>query len=188
MIYKSLLIFIKALEGREITVPEGSVLWGIASDALEMISAYRKDAITFIERDDPVNSIAAAYYACGWADSAAVLGIINYSSIHPDLFCIDSLPTSKKEGLIKKKIKYRNMLSEALSSVDVAPDTGSRLFQAGLRYQCVIKCTLQFGNTFSVFQYDEKSLGWYSYGHAWADLGVRAGIFRIKCNSYLFSV
>lgn len=188
MSQKSLFIFIEALDGIEIAVPEGSVLWGVAFEVLEMISAYRKDTITFYKRGDLVNSIAAAYYACGWADSATVLGLIKPSSSHPDLFCIDGFFHSKNEILLKKKIKYQNMLSEALTSIETAPDTGSKLFQTGLRYLCVIKCALDFGDFFSISHHDELSLGWYSYGHAWADVGIRAGLFRIKCRKSLFSV
>ncbi|AGB05063.1 hypothetical protein AciM339_1198 [Aciduliprofundum sp. MAR08-339] len=72
----------KAYEKVRISVPENSHLYPIARDFLGMARAYIEDAEYFRKKGDYVRALGAIYYAHGWLDAGARLGIFDVEDDH----------------------------------------------------------------------------------------------------------
>jgi len=181
-------LYLEALSRTRIAVPEGSLLYRVASEVVEMAAAYHSDGVVFLRTGDVVNALAAFAYGLGWLDAGSRLGLIEPLAAHsPDLVnaCI---PDSQSAHLDEKTHRYRRMLDAALGTVETAPDEASPLHAgAGEFYSAAqswyakgVKC-LDAGDR-------AGALAWFSYGYAWLDAGIRAGLFRIAGERGLFTV
>jgi len=72
----------KAYEEVKIAPPENSHLYPIARDFLNMAKAYIEDAKYFREKGDYVRALGAIYYAHGWLDAGARLGLFDVGGDH----------------------------------------------------------------------------------------------------------
>ena len=67
----------RALKKARISPPGRSHLLRVAEDFYGMAESYWKDAVSFMESGDYVQSFGAVYYAHAWLDAAARLGLID---------------------------------------------------------------------------------------------------------------
>lgn len=67
----------EALKKLRISVPENSLMWEYAKNALEMIESYFSDAKHFRDKGDLLNAFAALNYSYGWIDSLVRLGVFD---------------------------------------------------------------------------------------------------------------
>lgn len=72
----------KAYEKVKISMPENSHLYPIAVDFLNMAKAYIEDAEYFRKIGDYVRALGAIYYAHGWLDAGARLGLFDVEDDH----------------------------------------------------------------------------------------------------------
>lgn len=164
---------------------EGTPLGRIVEEMKEMIGSYLADARSFEEKDDLVNAYASLTYAHGWMDAGLFLGYFNGDS--PSLFLTDDtiIPVSQEDRLIEKRNRYEKMLTLAIRSVEMAPESGSPFYQAAID---ILKKAKE-----GTFDPDTKgshllaSLGRISYGYGWLDAGIRAGLFIITQHPELFT-
>ncbi len=77
----------KAYEKVKISVPESSHLYPIARDFLNMAKAYMEDAEYFRRNGDYLRALGSIYYAYGWLDAGARLGIFDVDDDH-ELFTL----------------------------------------------------------------------------------------------------
>ncbi|MFQ5909353.1 MAG: DUF357 domain-containing protein [Thermoplasmata archaeon] len=75
LVEKDIEITRKALEKIVIASPEKSHLEKVAEDFLLMGKSYFKDALFFYEEGDLVKAYGCVYYAHGWLDAGARLGL-----------------------------------------------------------------------------------------------------------------
>ncbi len=71
----------------KISVPENSHLYPIARDFMNMAKAYIEDAKYFKGKGDYVRALGAIYYAHGWLDAGARMGLFDVGDNH-DLFTL----------------------------------------------------------------------------------------------------
>ena len=57
--------------------PPGSISHREGEEVMEMARAYCRDAGTFSRNSDPVNELAACWYALAWLDCGECLGIVS---------------------------------------------------------------------------------------------------------------
>jgi len=72
----------KAYEKIKIAPPQNSHLYPIARDFLNMAQAYIEDAKYFRENGDYIRALGAIYYAHGWLDAGARLGLFDVGDDH----------------------------------------------------------------------------------------------------------
>ena len=181
------LALIRVYEETGSLIPKTSPLGMVSSDIREMITSYLSDAASFHVCNDIVNEYASLAYAHGWLDAARYLGFLDgeqTSLILPD---DGQFPALQHERLIEKTGRYEKMLNEAISSVLVAPQTGSPLYQAAMFIAG--KATDAGTGIRAVNSGDGYAavLGELSYAYGWLDAGVRAGLFRVTGNPHLFT-
>jgi hypothetical protein len=184
------LLFRAALRETEIAVPAGTFLYRVAGEVREMASAYCSDGTTLLDDGDPVNALASFAYGLGWLDSGCALGLLipDLSASHPPGAVDASIPDACISRLHEKTHRYRRMLHEALPSVEVGPDGGSPMY-AGARAFLDVAGTLYADGVVCLNAGDlAASLCRLSYGYAWLDAGIRAGLLRILDRRDLFTV
>lgn len=71
----------------KISVPQSSHLYPIAKDFLNMAKAYIEDAKYFRSKGDYIRALGSIYYAHGWLDAGARLGIFDVGENH-ELFTL----------------------------------------------------------------------------------------------------
>ena len=77
LIQKDLKITKRALKKVKIIAPKKSYAQKIATDFLEMATAYYNDALHFKEQNDQLRAVACVNYAHGWLDAGARLGVFD---------------------------------------------------------------------------------------------------------------
>lgn len=77
LVQKDLEVTRKAIEKIKIVAPEKSYARKMAEDFFNMAESYYKDARHFLEKGDIVKSYGCVYYAHGWLDAGARLGIFD---------------------------------------------------------------------------------------------------------------
>ncbi len=77
----------RAMNKVKIAPPEDSHLYPIARDFLNMAKAYMEDAKYFREKGDYIRALGAIYYAHGWLDAGARLGLFDVEGDH-ELFTL----------------------------------------------------------------------------------------------------
>lgn len=178
------------LQAIRINAPSGSLFGSIAAEIVEMASCYVKDGRHFIETGDPVNAVASFSYAAGWLDCGYCLGIITCPAPGPDFLSAgaDTVPDSVTPGLIEKTARYERLLGKAVRALASAPEAGTRPLEYAKRVLFVAEVYLSHGRAMRGDSRLVKALASFSYGHAWLDAGLRAGLFRVASDRDLFTV
>lgn len=181
-------LFREALRKTSVTVPEGTLLFRVAEEVLEMTSAYQSDGMAFLRGGDPVNALAAFAYGLGWLDAGSRLGLLSPPAVHPPDSGDAEIPDAKRAHLDEKTHRYRRMLSAALAAVGTGPDESSPL-SAGAEAFCAAAESWYAEGVERLEAGDlPGALARFSYGYAWLDAGVRAGLFSIAGDRGLFTV
>jgi hypothetical protein len=181
-------LFSAALRRTSITVPGGTLLYQVAGEVLEMAAAYRSDGMGFLRGGDPVNALAAFAYGLGWLDAGSQLGLLGPQTVHPPDTVDAEIPASRRAHLNEKTHRYRRMLSAALAAVGTGPDVASPL-HAGARTFYAAADSWYAEGVESLDAGDlPGALARFSYGYAWLDAGIRAGLFLIPGDRSLFTV
>lgn len=168
-------------------VPKATILNGIAVEILEMVNSYASDAGVFLKKGDSVNAFAAAAYGYGWLDCGIYLGFLAGRETAPIPTLENTITPDLKEHLSEKTGRYKKMLTDAVSCVEISADTGSLMFTAAEKILRTAKSHLSAGNI--IMKADEvNALSIISYGYGWLDCGVRAGLFQIKGDRHLFTI
>jgi uncharacterized protein len=177
------------LADADVTVPEGAILSSAADDILEMASAYHADGWSFYMSGDRVNALAAFAYGIGWLDAGCALGLLVCQKGHPTLDQFrDAMPEGLLEHLHEKTTRYHTLLELALAQVEEGPDPESPLFRGAVRFLSAARSGLENGNVSMRGRDCTNALAWLSYGYAWLDAGVRAGLLSIRDRRDLFTV
>jgi len=180
--------FGEALSRTGIAVPEGSLLYRAAEEVLEMAAAYRDDGMTFLSGDDPVNALAGFAYGLGWLDAGLRLGLLAPPAAHPPGDMDACIPDAKIAHLHEKTHRYRRMLRSALGMVEAAPDPASPLHGGSREFHAVAASWYVEGvERLEAGDY-AGALACLSYGYAWLDAGIRAGLLQVTGERDLFTV
>jgi len=180
--------FSEALQEISIAVPEGALLFRAAAEVLEMAAAYRSDGFSFLRGGDPVNALAAFAYGLGWLAAGSRLGLLGPLALHPPENVEAAIPESRRAHLDEKTHRYRRMLSAALASVGTGPDGSSPLHAGAEEFRAAAASWYAGGVEYLEVDDLPAALARFSYGYAWLDAGVRAGLFAITGDRGLFTV
>jgi len=172
-----------------IPVPPGSIYFPIARDLEGMACSYLSDGDHFLSSGDPVNALASWAYALGWIDAGASLGLFS-TEVQDAGWIFSAIPSSTGDAahLQEKTARYQSLLFSAITSVVPAPEPETDLYPASERFIMASVVSREFGRFFCTMGRLHNALGSYSYGHAWLDTGVRAGLFRVTGRREIFSV
>ncbi len=172
-----------------ITVPEGTCLHRTAGEFGEMVAAYVNDGRVFFEHGDLVNAHAAFTYGRGWFDSGCLIGLFVPSRQPEDLpFFRETMPLRLYDHLLEKTGRYARMLEEAHGAVEVAPDRESPLHEGAEVMRELAWGSLATGRDWRERGALINALGRFSFGYAFLDAGIRAGMLRITKKRHLFTV
>jgi hypothetical protein len=169
--------------------PPGSICHREGGEVIEMALAYCRDAATFSQNCDPVNELAACWYALAWLDCGECLGII--STVPARREWPPGLPVigpDAGEKLEEKAVRYQRLLTEACNGLERAGEGKTTPGDAADRILVVGKCFLAWGMGYLGEGRMNLALACFSYGHGWLDCGVRTGLFRITGARDLFAV
>lgn len=174
------------LEGAVPSAPEGTPLWLLGGEVIEMARSYDGDGTSFLLYGDPVNALASAAYGAGWLDAGGALGLVR-APARIGLLLMDEPVSGDQQGRLEEKAgRYIRMLAGALGSIEVAPDPGSSLHPVARRIEAV--ATLFYREAVLRRGSLEESLSCSSYGYGWLDCGARAGLFRVVAARHLFTL
>jgi hypothetical protein len=169
-------------------IQERALLSFVSRDFLDMIIAYERDGRHFILQGDPVNGLASAAYALGWLDAGACLGLVRYhGSRGLDIYVRSPVPPAQDKTMAEKSGRYRRLLHNAVRSVAHAPEPATPLYEVSCRFLLIAETYLGYGNCFCKQGAMPNALFCFSYGFAWLDAGIRAGLFRITGDRELFA-
>lgn len=177
------------LQHTTIPVHQGTAYASVAGELHEMAGSYMQDGDHFLSKNDPVNSLASWSYALGWLDAGTSLGLLE--TRHLDcrwLFAPMPLSASNEIFLNTKTMKYALLLSSALTSAVPAPEPDTRVYRVSERIMMVSGLFFRWGEWFTSSGRAPNALGAYSYGHAWLDAGIRAGLLRASASRDIFAV
>ncbi|HOB17351.1 MAG TPA: DUF357 domain-containing protein [Candidatus Methanoculleus thermohydrogenotrophicum] len=181
-------LFAQALSRTGIAVPEETLLHRAAEEVLEMAAAYESDGRTFLRSGDLVNALAGFAYGLGWLDCGCRLGLLAPLAAHPPGEVDVRIPDTESAHLHEKTHRYQRMLHSALAMVEPGPDEASPLhagsgdLHAAARFWYVEGAEhLEAGDL-------AGALARFSYGYAWLDAGIRAGLLRVTGERGLFTV
>ena len=180
-------VFLEALSLTRIAVPEETLLHQVADEVLEMAAAYQSDGTAFLA-DDPVNALAAFAYGLGWLDAGSRLGLFEPLAAHPPDGVDAAIPDRYGAHLDEKTHRYRRMLRSALLAVRAGPDEASPLSAGAEVFRSAASSRYAEGVELLDAGDLAGALARFSYGYAWLDAGVRAGLFRITGERGLFTV
>ncbi|KAF5075866.1 MAG: DUF357 domain-containing protein [Methanoculleus horonobensis] len=178
----------EALSLAGIAVPEETLLYRAAGEVLEMAIAYHSDGFAFLHSGDRVNALAAFAYGLGWLDAGSYLGLLEPSSTHPPQTVDACIPESQDYHLEEKTHRYRRMLDAALAAVEAAADEASPLHAGAGEFYSAARTWYAEGAEYLDAGDRVAALARFSYGYAWLDAGIRAGLFRITGDRGLFTV
>ncbi|MDD1696150.1 MAG: DUF357 domain-containing protein [Methanoregula sp.] len=182
------LIFV--LENSDILAPPKSLLAFAGMEILGMARCYEKDGSSFLTGNDPVNALASFAYAAGWLDTGRGIGLIssNRRLCRNLLSDNTSIPGNFHHKLVEKACRYQRLLDSATISSTPGSETGIHWYDGGERVIAVATAYLTGGRMFVRMERYEDALACFSYGHAWLDAALRAGIIRIIGNRNLFAI
>jgi uncharacterized protein len=173
----------------EAGIQRPALLSAVANDFLAMIIAYEHDGYYFIRQGDPVNGLASAAYALGWLDAGACMGLVRYQGPrNPDIYTHSSLPPALGARMAEKTSRYQRLLQCGISAVDYAPEPETPLYEVSHRFLVVAETYLGYGILFGNPDTRVNALFCFSYGFAWLDAGIRAGLFRITGEKEVFAL
>ncbi|MCT8336670.1 DUF357 domain-containing protein [Methanoculleus sp. Afa-1] len=178
----------EALSLARIAVPDGTSLSRAAGEVIEMAAAYHSDGFAFLRAGDRVNALAAFAYGLGWLDAGSRLGLLAPSLAHPPETVDAGIPESQAAHLDEKTHRYRRMLDAALAGVEAAADEASSLQAAAGEFYSAARGWYAQGAACLDAGDRAAALARFSYGYAWLDAGIRAGLFRITGERGLFTV
>jgi hypothetical protein len=175
-------------DGR-IIPPPGSISHREGEEVMEMARAYCLDATTFSEDSDPVNELAACWYALAWLDCGECLGVIRTGS-HGRKWPPGSnaIGQDEREKIEEKTFRYQRLLAGACNGLERAGEEETIPGEAANRILAVGQLFLAWGGEFIRTGRMDSALACFSYGHGWLDCGVRTGLFRITGARDLFTV
>jgi hypothetical protein len=178
------------LEHSDIQAPKKSLLAVAGREILGMARCYEKDGSSFLTGNDPVNALASFAYAAGWLDTGRYIGIItsNRPLCRNLLSNNTSIPGNFHHKLVEKACRYQRLLDSATTSSAPGSETGISWYDGGERVIAVATAYLTGGMMFVRMERYEDALACFSYGHAWLDAALRAGIIRIIGNRHLFAI
>ncbi len=170
-------------------VPPGTLLFSVAIELERMAGSYLRDGDHFESEGDPVNAIASWSYALGWLDAGHSLGLI-MAPCHDPKWIYQDIRIASTSGLklIEKVHRYHALLSTALGAVCPAAEPDTAMSRAADRFTLVAWVNREYGRSFLSSRRTPNALGAFSYGHAWLDAGVRAGLFRIERSREIFTI
>jgi hypothetical protein len=87
----------------------------------------------------------------------------------------------------EKTLRYERLLALAIRGVVPAPEPGTPPAEIASRFLVIADIYLQYGRLFIREHAMPNALFCFSYGFAWLDAGIRAGIFRITGDRHLFA-
>jgi len=177
------------LASARIAAPDRTGIFLTAQDNLAMVRAYLNDGGTFLASGDPVNALAAAFYAEGWLHCGAACGLFILAAPHC-LFAapLPDLPPAVSEKLREKATRYRRLLATARGAVQPAPEQGTALHGTADRVAVVAETYATRGELHLAQGQDAAALACFSYGHGWIDAGVRAGLFAVTGSREIFTI
>ena len=178
----------EALSRTRPAVPEGTLLYRAADEVLEMVAAYRSDGFVFLREGDPVNALASFAYGLGWLDAGSRLGLFEPLAAHPPVGIEACIPDSCGAHLDEKTNRYRRMLHSAVAMVEAGPDEASPLHAGAETLHSEARSWYAQGVEHLDAGDLAGALARFSYGYAWLDAGIRAGLFRITGDRGLFTV
>ncbi|MCK8519238.1 DUF357 domain-containing protein [Methanoculleus sp. 7T] len=181
-------LFREALDRTGIAVPEETLLHRAAEEVLEMAVAYLSDGTTFLRDGDPVNALAGFAYGLGWLDAGSRLGLLGPLAAHPPDAVDACIPDSLSAHLHEKTHRYRRMLHEALTMVEPGPDEASPMHTGSAAFHAAANSWYTEGAERLDAGDLVGALARFSYGYAWLDAGIRAGLFRVTGDRGLFTV
>ncbi len=181
-------LFEEALSRTRIAVPEGTLLRRAAEEVFEMAAAYEGDGRVFLRSNDPVNALAGFAYGLGWLDAGLRLGLLAPLADHPPGEIDDCIPGDKSIHLHEKTHRYQRMLCQALAMVEPAPDESSPIHAGSEDFHVVARSWYMVGLECLEAGDFAGSLARLSYGYAWLDAGIRAGLLRVTGERGLFTV
>ncbi|WP_292492259.1 DUF357 domain-containing protein [Methanoculleus sp. 10] len=181
-------LFLEALRRTRVAVPEGTLLYRAAGEVLEMAAAYHSDGMTFLRAGDLVNALAGFAYGLGWLDAGSRLGLLEPSIAHPPGAAGACIPAALAARLDEKTHRYQRMLEIALSAVETGPDEASPLSRGAEELRSTARSWYTDGRGRLDAGDLAGALARFSYGYAWLDAGIRAGLFRITGERGLFTV
>lgn len=88
----------------------------------------------------------------------------------------------------EKTDRYERLLAEAIDAVTVAPPSETPLGEAADEFLEMAEAYLEDGRHFRSEGDLVNALAAFSYGHAWLDAGVRAGVFAVPSEGHLFTI
>jgi uncharacterized protein len=173
----------------EAGIQKPALLSPVARDFLAMIIAYERDGHHFIRQGDLVNGLASAAYALGWLDAGACLGLVRCQGPRSlDIHAHSPLPPALRNQMTEKTSRYQRLLQRGVSSVELAPEPATPMYEVSCRFLLVAETYLGYGMFFGNQNTLPNALFCFSYGFAWLDAGIRAGLFRITGDRELFAL
>ncbi len=159
------------------------------SEILEMVIAYVRDGGNFLRSGDRVNALASFWYSSGWADAGVCLGYLPGDPVCP-IPCRDPSHVMPVQALLldEKTQKYENLLSRALSFVEIAPEPGTAAWKSADRILLLVKIYRDHGRLLYTGGDPPGALSLFSYGHGWLDAAVRCGLLRVLGSRDLFAL
>ncbi|HOT03428.1 MAG TPA: DUF357 domain-containing protein [Methanolinea sp.] len=172
-----------------IPVLPGTIFSSLAGELQVMADSYLHDGDHFASRGDIVNALASFAYALGWLDAGEGLGLIHAPGRdHQWIFREVVVPADTGLRLVEKTQRYHVLLSTAIGAAVAAPEPCTAISGAADRFILAAGVFRDYGRYFLSSGKLPNALGSFSYGHAWLDAGVRAGLLRIEGPRDLFAV
>lgn len=167
----------------------GSYCHTVGQEILEMAGAYASDGQAFLRNGDPVNAVAAFAYGFGWLDAGIMLGLIRGCDESKTIPAFpEKIDYRNAEHLNEKTVRYCRMLRDAQDALEKGPDCGSAAFHVAGDFLEKGSCWFERGYRMLKDGRCMNALACFSYGYAWLDAGVRAGLLRITKQRSLFTV
>ncbi|MDD1718462.1 MAG: DUF357 domain-containing protein [Methanoregulaceae archaeon] len=160
----------------------------IAGEYLRMADAYLHDGQVFLKKGDPVNALASFAYAFGWVDCGEWVGLFESGTKPREWGVEQEIPASLGARLTEKTTRYARLLRRALASVSPAAEPGTVPRDGGERVILSASVSADIGDFLLLSGYVEEALFCYSYGHAWLDASVRAGLLSVGGERELFTI
>jgi uncharacterized protein len=175
--------------GPSISARPRSVISDTGNEIIEMVVAYVSDGRNFLLSGDRVNALASYWYASGWADAGVCLGYVSRDPVCP-LPCSDSPDAMPGQALFleAKTQKYDELLSRALSLVEIAPEHGIPAWRGADRTLLLVGVYRDYGRVRHAEGDPAGALSLFCYGHGWLDTTVRCGLLGVLGSRDLFAL
>ena len=180
----------RELDATTVVPDEGTPLGAIAGTVRGMARAYADDGVTFFAGGDLVNTLAAYYYGSGWLHFGLAYGLLALPGTATCPFAgpAETLPPALFGKLDEKTRRYARLLDTACASVQSAPEPETTGGIFARRVIAVGTCYARGGQASLAAGEMEVALARFSYGHAWLDAGVRAGLLVLTGNREIFTI